>query len=106
MKKRTAVCLLAPGAAETQAMLQQMGRQIRKAGKNAEEFEQRIKDLEAGKLDPPAYLKQCSKYVTAPPTAVYKPKLSRLASLNEYGNPIRERGGYLQGTLRAKRART
>jgi hypothetical protein len=75
-------------AAETQAGLKQLGQEMEQAAKRGEEAEQRIKDLEAGKLDPLAYLKQHSKYVTVPPSAVYKPKLSRVASLWEYGDPV------------------
>ena len=75
-------------AAQTQATLNQVGQELEQAKKRGEEHEQRIKDLEAGKLDPLAYLKQKSKYTHVPPSVVYKPKLSRLESLWAYGDPI------------------
>jgi hypothetical protein len=75
-------------AAETQAALNQMGQQLEQVEKMTEEAEQRIKDFEAGKIDALAYLKQRSKYIIVPPSASYKPKLSRAVSLSLYGNPI------------------
>ena len=74
-------------AAQTQAALNQMERQLEQAAKMTEEAEQRYKDFETGKIDPLVYLKQKSKYTLAPPTAVYKPKLSRALSLYYYGDP-------------------
>ena len=74
-------------AAEMQAGLKEAEQQHEQMQTMFKEMEQCITDLEAGKLDPLAYLKQRSKYVTAPPSAVYKPKLSRLVSLNLYGIP-------------------
>lgn len=75
-------------AAERQGALKEMGQTLEKYEKMTQEMAQRMKDLESGKLDPLAYLKQRSPYVSAPPSAAYKPKLSRIASLWAYGYPI------------------
>jgi hypothetical protein len=75
-------------AAQTQAALNQMERQLAQAAKMTEEAEQRYKDIEAGKIDPLAYLKKHSKYITTPPSAAYKPKLSRALSLYYNGDPM------------------
>ena len=73
---------------QNQAAWNQLRPQLEQAMKRGEEQEQLIKGLEAGKIDPLVYLKQQSKHITAPASAAYKPKLSRRASLNAYGNPI------------------
>lgn len=52
------------------------------------EREKRLKDFDSGKIDPLAYLKQHAKHIAAPPSAVYQPKLSRVATLWTYGDPI------------------
>jgi len=75
-------------AAERQAALKEMGQTLEQIEKMTQETEQRIKDLESGKLDPLAYLKQHSPSIAVPPSATYKPKLSRIASLWAYGYPI------------------
>jgi hypothetical protein len=55
--------------------------------KSQEEYLQLLEDIEAGKIDPLAHMKPHSKYILAPPSAVYKPKLSRWESVHETASP-------------------
>jgi hypothetical protein len=75
-------------AAQTQADLKQLEQDVKRGEEYFQLREQLLKDMETGKVDPLAYLKQQSKYILAPPSAVYKPKLSRYVSVNlYYGDP-------------------
>jgi len=113
MRRRYVVCLAAVGAlalAGTLAdMLPRLNEdivtrmlpvmradvgQVRAAQAALEEFTaqmdehtQLLEDIEAGKVDPLAWLKSKSRYFIVPPSAVYKPKLSRWVSSSYFFDP-------------------
>ncbi len=80
--------ILRAEAAQRQEERKELGQKTQQMAKQDEQMQQRIRDFESGRTDPLAYLKQHARHVTAPPSAAYKPKLSRLASLWAYGSPI------------------
>jgi hypothetical protein len=61
---------------------------LQEALARSQERAQLLEDIDAGKVDPLNWLKSRSDYFVAPPSAQYKPELSRWASASYFSDPV------------------